>query len=135
VQPAGDRLVGEIGQPGQAGVSALDREAACRPVGLPGDVVVDLGEAELLEPPRGPRAQVSERVVAVDDDRLLRIELSRCPLGEVTQRDVDGTGQVLVVVLPGGQHLDELGTVFDQSPHLGAASGTGHKLSLPIADR
>src|SRR3712207_8418598 len=49
--------------------TTLFRSPPRPPVGLAGDVVVDVREAEALEPPRGSRAHVSLVVVAVDDHR------------------------------------------------------------------
>lgn len=49
--------------------SALEREAVDRPVSLPADVIVHAGEPEAFEPRRGPWADISVAVVAVDDKR------------------------------------------------------------------
>jgi hypothetical protein len=61
-------ISGELAGRDELGVS-LDREVVGEPVGLAGDVVVDVCEAERFEPARGSWAHVSEVVVAVDDDR------------------------------------------------------------------
>ena len=68
---------------------SLERKPEGAPVGLTGDVVVDADEAEVFEPPRGSRARVSLRVVAVDDHRPLRVERGRRVAVERLQRDVD----------------------------------------------
>src|SRR5262249_58619446 len=57
--------------------SSFEREAEGAPVGLAGDVVVDAGEADAFEPPRGSWAHVSLRVVAVDDHRPFAVGLLR----------------------------------------------------------
>jgi hypothetical protein len=59
-----DIVVGERADRRDFGVRALDRQPVCEPVGLPGVVVVDLGEAECFEPARGSWAQVSEMLVS-----------------------------------------------------------------------
>ena len=73
-QPAGGYVVTEVGaDPGFAAARAFERESGRPPVGLSCDVVIYAGEADALEPPRGPWAQVSLVVVAVDDHRLLAL--------------------------------------------------------------
>jgi hypothetical protein len=49
------------------GLSAFGGKPRREPVELSVDVVVDVGETETLEPPRGPRTEVSGRVPAVHD--------------------------------------------------------------------
>ena len=60
--------------PSSASLHTLEREPGAAPVGLSGHVVVDLLEPERLEPRRGSWAQVSLRVVAVDDHRAAALE-------------------------------------------------------------
>jgi hypothetical protein len=55
--------------------------------------------------------------VAVDDDRTRPVELVGA-LTQLAERDVDGPGKVLVCELLRRQHLDELGTLGDESPHV-----------------
>jgi len=74
-EPAGrDISPGHITGPRLAGVLALGRQASGQPVELTVRVVVDLGEPEALEPPRGSWAEVSGRVPAVHDDRSAWVE-------------------------------------------------------------
>ena len=70
-----------------------------QPVQLAGDVLVDLLEPEALEPPRGPRAHVSEAVPAIDDDRAGAIQAGGRRLGELAERDIACARQVLLAVL------------------------------------
>jgi hypothetical protein len=67
---------------------AVPWQAEREPVVLPADVVVHLGEAEGLEPPRGPWAHVSGVVAAVHDHGPVALELVGAIL-EVPERDVD----------------------------------------------
>src|SRR4051812_4021153 len=89
-------------------------QAAGEPVGLAGDVVVDVLEAERVEPARGSWAHVSETVVAVDDDRLGLVEVCGGGRVELPERDVDRPGRVLVGVLVLDQHLDQLRPCIEQ---------------------
>src|SRR5262249_10862066 len=54
-----------------AGSRAFGRKSSRYPVQLACGVIVDSAEPKALEPPRGPWAQVSSRVPAVDDDGSL----------------------------------------------------------------
>ncbi len=64
------------------------------PVSLAADVVTYPLEAERFEPPRGSRAHVAERVVAIDRDRPVLVELCGRLGVELLERDVDGARQV-----------------------------------------
>jgi hypothetical protein len=79
------------------------------PVGLTGYVVVDIGEPEGFKPARGSWAQVSKGVRAVNNDGTSAVQGSGRGGVKGFQRDADRTGQMLVGVLGGGQHLNELG--------------------------
>jgi hypothetical protein len=91
---------------------AFEREPEGAPVGLAGGVVVDTGEADAFEPPRGSWAQVSLVVVAVDDHRRPTVEKRRRVLVERLERDVDSAGQVLVFEIVRRKDLDELGPLL-----------------------
>ena len=56
---------------------AFPRQTAGKPINLAGDIVEHLGEAEALEPPRGSGAQVSDGVVAIDDNRHIALQIRR----------------------------------------------------------
>lgn len=81
------------------------------PVSLAADVVTYPLEAERFEPPRGSWAHVLERVVTVDRDRLVLVELCGRLGVELLERDVDGARQVPGYVLLGRQHVDKLDAV------------------------
>src|SRR6266540_1929437 len=117
VEAAGGDIATKMrADPGFATACAFERQSGRAPVGLAGDVVVNVGEADALEPPRGPWAHVSLVVVAVDDHRPFSVELaSRLPV-EFLQRDVDRTGQVLLLELGGRQHLDKLRPLLADQP-------------------
>ena len=72
--------------------SAFERQPVRAPVGLPGRVLVDLRESETVEPPRGPWAQVSLKIVAVDDHRTIPAKRGGTLRVELLQRDVDRAG-------------------------------------------
>src|SRR5215468_12533630 len=78
------------------------------PIRLAGGVSKDLSKTETFEPPRGPRAQVSLVIVAIDDHRLVAIKRPRRPAVQFFQRDADRAWQPLLLVLAGGQRFDEL---------------------------
>jgi hypothetical protein len=86
------------------------------PVGLAGGVVVDVLEAERFEPTRGSWAQVSDIVVAVDDDRTPSVERARAVSVELFEGDVDRTRKMDIGIFGRWQHLHELGSLFDQGP-------------------
>src|SRR5918992_5267185 len=77
VEPARRRVLARhLSGPRALGVRALDRKSGREPVELPVDVVVDVGEPQALEPPRGSWADVSGGVPAVHDDRPAGVELA-----------------------------------------------------------
>jgi hypothetical protein len=71
-------------------------------------VVVDVLEAERVEPARGSWADVSESVPAVDDDRLGMVQRGGAVGVKPLERKVDRAGKVLLGELRLGEHLDEL---------------------------
>ena len=82
------------GGTGACGVRACGRQPGGQPVGLAGDVVVELPEAEAVALPRGPGAHVSADVPAVDDDGAVSVQC--------LQRDVSRAGEMFGLVLLGG---------------------------------
>jgi hypothetical protein len=82
-----------------ARLGTFDVEAVGKPVGLARDVVIDLLKSERFEPARGSWAHVSERVPAVDDHRAPGIELLGRVAVELLEREMDGAGQVHLLVL------------------------------------
>ena len=115
-------------------LTAFGRQARGPPVRLAGHVVVHFDVAERFEPPRGPRAQVSQGVPAVNDDWAAPIQ---GPLSHVTVQGLkwhmDRAGQVLFVELLSGQDLDQLRASLDQALHLLPANRRRHKaLSDPL---
>jgi hypothetical protein len=65
---------GHVGGAGAAGVSTLGALPRSQPVQLSLRIVIDRREPKSLEPRRGPRAEVSSAVPAVDYDRPVLIE-------------------------------------------------------------
>jgi len=53
-------------------------------------------------------------VVAIGDDRAVSVEPAGRLAGQRLERDVDGAGQVLVLVFVRGEHLDQLGALLSQ---------------------
>jgi hypothetical protein len=102
VEAAGGNVAAEVRtDPGFAAARPFEREAGGAPIGLAGDVVMNLGEADALEPPRGSWARVSLVVVAVDDHRAPALELPSGLPVEFLEWDVDRTRQVLLYELGG----------------------------------
>jgi hypothetical protein len=66
--------VDDLAQLGDPGRLAFPGEAAGEPVRLTGSVVIDLLKTERLEPPRGPGADVSLKIGAVDNHRPVSVE-------------------------------------------------------------
>jgi hypothetical protein len=101
------------------------RQARREPIHLAGGVVVDLPEAEALEPARGSGAQVSQGVGAVDDHRAVASE----PIGlgrEIGERDVDRARDVLPFVGTRLEDVDELSAVPDKRSNTVSIEGCRH---------
>src|SRR5215472_10255967 len=109
--------------PASLAVPSNGRSAASQSV-LPG-IVVHRAEPGLFEPPRGPRAHVSKRVVAVHDHRPGSVQLPGTGV-QFLEREVDRARQVRPVVLVRGQHLDQLGALAGQLPQLLAPDSGRH---------
>jgi hypothetical protein len=89
---------GEAAGPRPAAPRALRRKAVGQPIGFASDVVIDVPESEAFEPPRGPRAEVSLVVPAVDDDGPASVELGSGLSLQLLERDADRARQVLLLV-------------------------------------
>jgi hypothetical protein len=55
------------------GLLSFAGQSVCDPVRLACGVAKDLSKTEALEPPRGPRAQVSLIIVTVNDNRIVAV--------------------------------------------------------------
>ena len=84
------------------------RQAGGKPIRLPGLVTIDMLEREPLEPRRGPCAQVSLVVMAIDDDGTVTVESAYRLATERFQWNVDGARDVFGLVLFTRKHVDEL---------------------------
>jgi hypothetical protein len=73
-------------------------------------------EPERFEPARGSWAEVSQVVPAIDHDRVRAVEAGGALRVQALERDVHRTGQVKLLVVLAGQHLDELDTLVEQLP-------------------
>jgi hypothetical protein len=104
-------------------------QAARQPVYFAGDIVEDLGEAKAFEPPRRSWAQVSLRIMAVDDHRPLALKPGDGPFVEPCQWDVPRPRQVLILVYLRRQHLDELRSRFHEFLHLTSVDTYRHVIS------
>jgi len=116
----------EVARGRPLGLRSLARQAVRSPVLLPRDVVVDLSEAQGLEPPRGPWAQVSLVVVAVDDDWSIAPQDASGLAAQLLKREVERTGDVLFRELGTRQDLDDLGALRQQPAHLVATDLPRH---------
>jgi hypothetical protein len=121
-----------VADPVGARLSAFARQARREPVHLPGHVVVDLREAQGLEPARGSRTHVSQRVRAVDDHRIGTTQSVRL-LRQIGQRDVDRAGDVLLLIRDSTENLDELPVTFEQRSNSIAINRGWHSERIPVA--
>jgi hypothetical protein len=104
-----------------------------KPIRLAGSVAKDLSKTETFEPPRGPRAQVSLVIVAINDHRPVAVERGRRPAVQFFQRDVDRAGQPLFFILFGGQRLDELRADGRHCHHFFSIDLCGHLFPAKIS--
>lgn len=103
----GDIKPDEFSNSRRAGLLPLAWQAIGEPIYLAGHVIEDLREAQAFEPRRGPGAEISLRVIAVDNDRLVLLERSRGLAVEPWQWDVDRPGQVYCFILLHRQDLNQ----------------------------
>ena len=78
----------EIPNLGRVGALPLPRQAVGEPIRLAGNIIKDPRESQTFEPSRSPGAEVSLRVVAVDNDRLVLLKRCRGLAIELLQRDI-----------------------------------------------
>jgi hypothetical protein len=104
--------------PQDVGLLSFCRQATCQPVDFAGDIVEDLGETKAFEPPRSSWAQISLRIVAVDDHRPLALKPSDGLFVEPRQWDVPRSRQMFTLICLRWQHLDELRSRFEEFLHL-----------------
>jgi hypothetical protein len=110
----GDITPSDIGGAGNACHSSLARQSIGEPVDFSSHIIEYVAETKALKPPRGPRAQVSEIVKAVDDDRLVVLEPScRLPI-QLLEGDTDCPSQVLTLVFRHRQHIHQLRSGFEK---------------------
>lgn len=95
---------------------ALHRKTLLAPLRLAAGKIEDAGEAQRLEPPRGPRAEVSEVVVAVHDHRAVAVHVPDRVLRELLQRDALGAGDVFFFVLVARKDLEKGRTFLAKEP-------------------
>ena len=96
-------------------VFSLTRERPRQPVGLSSDVLEDLSESEALEPPRGPRVQVSPIVPARGHDGNRAMQPGyRCSI-HLLQGKVDRPRQVLLRILSLREHIQDLSALRHQA--------------------
>jgi hypothetical protein len=82
----------EIPNVGRAGVCALSRQTVGEPIRFAGNVIKELRKAQTFEPRRGSGAQVSLRVVAVDNHGAVPLKLCGRLAIELFEGDVDRPG-------------------------------------------
>ena len=115
---SGDILASGLDSTAPSRGPALRREPADRPVRLAADVIVDGIETETLEPRRGSRADVSFKIVAVDDYGLVLSQVGGSLLSELLEWNVDRSGEVFFGVLILWERIEELRALPDQSPNV-----------------
>jgi hypothetical protein len=96
-------------------VGSFGRETRGEPVELPVHIVIDLGETETFEPPRGPRTEISGRVPAIDDHGSTSIKTLFRVSFYFPEREVDGTRKMVLLELVRRQNLHDL-RAFVQEP-------------------
>ena len=129
--PAGHHHLRLVTRSGLRGGSALYRKRVGHPIHLARGIVGDGLEPKLLEPPRGPGAQVSSEVVAVDDDRPVPGQLGRGPAVELRQGKVDRPRKMALGVSARREDLDDDGAVFHEPAHV-LPSDDGRHGQLPL---
>jgi len=82
----------EIANLGRVGALSLSRQAVGEPICLTGNVIKDPRESQAFEPSRSPWAEISLRVIAVDNDRLVLLERCGGLAIELWQRDIQRPG-------------------------------------------
>jgi hypothetical protein len=74
---------------GRARTVALSRQAIGEPIQLAGNVIKNPCKAQAFKPPRGPRAEVSLQVIAVNNNGLILLERCGCLAIELLQWDIN----------------------------------------------
>jgi hypothetical protein len=77
---------------GRVGALPFPRQAVGEPICLASNVIKDLGKSQTFEPSRSSWAEVSLRVIAVDNDRLVLLEHCGGLAIELLQRDIQRPG-------------------------------------------
>ena len=93
---------------GRIGALPCPRQTAGEPILLTGNIIKDLGKSQTFEPIRSPGAEVSLRVIAVDNDWLVRLECSSSLAIELLQWDIYRPGQVFCLIFFLREDLDKL---------------------------
>ena len=114
----GNSAPDEISDLGRISAIPLSRQAVSEPIHLAGYIIKDLCESQTLEPSRSSGAEVSLRVVAIDNDRLVRLERCGSLAIELWQWDMYRPGQVLCLVLRLREDFDELCSIFNHMTYL-----------------
>src|ERR1700683_3478175 len=112
--------------PSRSSSAPVGGQARSHPVRDARPVVVHLGEPERLEPARGSWAEVSSKIGAVHHDRPTGIELPARLGFDLPERQVDRAGQVVLAILAGRQHVDDLGTLLYEPAHSVPVDRTHH---------
>jgi hypothetical protein len=99
------------------------------------DQIVHIRETEQFEPTRGPGAEVSMLIKAVDHGRCVRVERSERRIAvEGVEREADSAGQVLLFVDRARKHVDELRTLLHEGVRSERVGPFGHDRRVPPMD-
>jgi hypothetical protein len=117
---------------GLAWAGPLGRPSGCDPIDLAGGVVVDLIEAELFEPPRGPGAHVSKAIPAVDHDWSGWVKRSYGAAIELLEGHVHSPGKMFLGILFRGEDLHKLSRIVEESAQMVTVDRNGHQHLLML---
>ena len=102
---------------GRIGAFPFSWQTVGEPIHLAGNIIKDLGESQTFEPSRSSGAEVSLRVIAVDNDWLILLECSSGLAIELLQWDIYRPGQVLGLIFFLRENLDKLRPIFHHSTY------------------
>ena len=126
VNPTREHFLRMRPSPWFGGNFSLGTESGGEPVRLAAGIIKHAGETKSLEPRRGPGAEVSLVIPAIDDDRMVGHQTRDDFTRQHLQRYVNGAGDVLFGVLLLGQDFHECCACLNQSLQVISFNGRDH---------